>query len=251
MTTFENTDLCATCGHLYVEHWGGYFGSWCQHINVLGRVCPCKSFMYERDQVKPIKRTYTVTVELSEETVFMLDGIQAQSCEEDDQMNITVLVSEAMALRDGARIERDRHHVQEVRELRAALAQANGKLEAVKAMAHEGLKASVHSPENECEAPVSEEAPELVTCDFPNLHAGVHARFTGGPHECVNPVRRGEIVTAEEWERRATDPSEPTTDQLTAELAEARRERDEARAAATQAIGLVEAWRPSLIEGNE
>jgi len=38
---------------------------------------------------------------------------------------------------------------------------------------------------------------------------------------------------------------------LESDLARATRERDEATAAATQAIGLVEAWRPSLIEGNE
>ena len=108
MTTFESTNVCVTCGHLYVEHWDNTYG-WvsCQHINVLGRECPCKGFLYE-----PIKRTYTVTVELSEGTLFMLDGIQAQSWAEDDRMNITVLVSEAMALRDEARIERDRHRLQ-------------------------------------------------------------------------------------------------------------------------------------------
>ena len=101
MTKFENTDMCATCGHPYVEHRdNAYFAGWCQHIYVLGRTCSCKGFLYQ-----PIKRTYTVTVELSEKTVFMLDGIQAQNCEEDDQMNITVLVSEAMALRDEARRE--------------------------------------------------------------------------------------------------------------------------------------------------
>lgn len=48
MTRFESTDVCATCGHLYVEHWEyTHFASWCQHINVLERACPCKGFLYE------------------------------------------------------------------------------------------------------------------------------------------------------------------------------------------------------------
>ena len=48
MTTFESTDVCSTCGHKYVEHWHDIHG-WvsCQHINVLGRECPCKGYLYE------------------------------------------------------------------------------------------------------------------------------------------------------------------------------------------------------------
>jgi len=53
VTTFESTDMCATCGHLYVEHWDDIHAQlWCHHINVLGRVCPCKGFLREGEIVE-------------------------------------------------------------------------------------------------------------------------------------------------------------------------------------------------------
>lgn len=75
-------------------------------------------------------------VATSRNYIFALEPELARVTKERDE-----LVRQFMILE--ARIERDRHRVQEVKELRAALAEANGKLEAVKALVDEGLKASV------------------------------------------------------------------------------------------------------------